>query len=83
MTMLASVVQTANATLNQCFQFIQDTRDHEFLFGPEVGKFIDAVYKKATELHAHVQAGVQLPPHSRARSCSGLVNKWARLGKYS
>lgn len=55
--MLASVMQTANATLNQCFKFIQDTRDHEFLFGPEVGKFIDDVFKKATALHAQVTVG--------------------------
>src|SRR5712671_669739 len=57
MTMLASVMQTANPTLNQCFQFIQDTRDHEFLFGPEIGKFIDDVYRKAVELHTHVAVG--------------------------
>lgn len=57
MQMIASVVQSANPTLPQCFQFIQDTRDHEFLFGPEVGEFIDEVYKKATALHAHIQTG--------------------------
>jgi hypothetical protein len=57
MRMIAAVVQSANPTLAQCFQFIQDTRDHEFLFGPEVGKFIDEVYKKAAALHAHIQAG--------------------------
>lgn len=58
MKMIASVAQSANPTLSQCFQFIQDTRDHEFLFGPEVGEFINEVYKKATALHAHIQAGV-------------------------
>jgi hypothetical protein len=57
MKMIAAVVQTANPTLAQCFQFIQETRDHEFLFGSEVGKFIDDVYKKATSLNAHIQVG--------------------------
>jgi hypothetical protein len=57
MKMIASVVQSANPTLAQCFQFIQDTRDHEFLFGPEVGDFINEVYKKATALHTHIMIG--------------------------
>ena len=57
MTVLASVMQTANPTLNQRFQFIQDTREHEFLFGPEIGKFIDKIYKKSTALHAHIAVG--------------------------
>jgi hypothetical protein len=51
MTMIASVVQSANPTLAQSFQFMKDTRDHEFLFGPEVGEFINEVYSKAVKLH--------------------------------
>ena len=57
MNMLAAVVQSANPTLDQCFQFIKETRDHEFLFGPEVGEFINEVYQKATALHAYIQTG--------------------------
>jgi hypothetical protein len=57
MKMIAAVVQSANPSLGRCFQFIQDTRDHEFLFGPEVGNFINEVYKKATALHAHIMTG--------------------------
>jgi|SRR6266850_7661813 len=54
MKMIASVVQSANPTLAQCFQFIQDTRDHEFLFGREVGDFINEVYSKAVTLHTYL-----------------------------
>jgi len=54
MKMIASVVQTARADLDQCFSFIKETRERDFLFGPEVGKFIDEVYSKAIELHAHL-----------------------------
>ena len=54
MEMIASVVKSANPTLPECFQFIQDTRNHEFLFGPDVGEFINEVYKKATALRAHI-----------------------------
>ena len=57
MKMLASVGQTANPDLSECFKFIRETRDHEFLFGPEVGAFINAVFKKATALHAQIQVG--------------------------
>ena len=55
-TMIAAVVEHANATYVQCFQFIQDTREHEFLFGPEVGEFINEVYKKAVAVHNYIAA---------------------------
>ena len=57
MKMIGSVNRDANAGLNDCFAFIRETRDHEFLFGPEVGTFINEVFKKATALHAHIQMG--------------------------
>jgi hypothetical protein len=31
-------------------KFIRETRDHEFLFRPEVGQFIDSIWKRANEL---------------------------------
>ena len=55
MKMIASVNRDANADLNQCFQFIRDTRDHEFLFRKEVGDYINEVYHKAVALHAKNQ----------------------------
>jgi hypothetical protein len=54
MNMIASVVQSANPSLDECMKFIRDTRDHELLFGPEVGAFIDKVFGKAVLLEAHV-----------------------------
>lgn len=54
MNMLASVLREANAELEHCFRFLKETRDHEFLFGPEVGAFIDEVYRRAVELHTHL-----------------------------
>src|SRR5258708_39971447 len=54
MKMIAAVMESANPKLLDCFVFLADTRDHEFLFGPEVGKFINTVYKKATALHVHI-----------------------------
>jgi hypothetical protein len=58
MNMIASVVQSANPKLDQCIQFIRDTRDHELLFGPEVGEFINEVYSKAVLLEAKIAAGL-------------------------
>jgi hypothetical protein len=54
MEMIASVNADANASLQDCMKFMRDTRDHELLFGPEVGKFINEVYRGATKLHAHI-----------------------------
>ena len=47
---IAAIVQTANVTLDECMQFIRETKDHEFLFGKEVGDFITEVYKQAAAL---------------------------------
>lgn len=50
MEMIASVMQRANPSLDECLKLLRDTRDHDLLFGPEVGAFIDQVYKKAIAL---------------------------------
>ncbi|MCI0351103.1 MAG: hypothetical protein L0Z53_16885, partial [Acidobacteriales bacterium] len=52
MKLIASIMQDAHAELDQLFQFIRDTRDHEFLFGPEVGEHINQIYRKGVELRA-------------------------------
>lgn len=57
MNMIASVVQSANPQLADCMKFIRDTRDHELLFGPEVGTFIIEVYNKAIKLRTQNAVG--------------------------
>lgn len=53
MKMLATAMRSADPTHEEGFQFMRDTRDHEFLFGPEVTKFLNDIYSKAVKLHAH------------------------------
>ncbi len=57
MNMIASVIQSTRPSLDQAFQYVRETRDHEFLFGPEVKTFIDEVYKKVVALEAHNTMG--------------------------
>jgi hypothetical protein len=57
MKMIGAVIETADAKLPQCMKFIQETRDHDFLFGPEVGAYITEVYKKAIALGTHLAVG--------------------------
>ena len=59
MNMMASVLQSAKPSFEQIFQYLRETRDHEFLFGPEVGTFVNEVYKKAVQLNAHNEMGSQ------------------------
>ena len=59
MNMIASVLQSTRPTTEQAIQFLRETKDHEFLFGPEVGSLIDAVYKKTIELEAHNAVGYE------------------------
>lgn len=34
------------------FKFAGDTQDHHLFFGPEIGEYIDELYKKGTRLHS-------------------------------
>lgn len=77
MKMIASVIQSANPNLQQCFQFMQDTRDHEFLFGPEVGNFINQVYSKAVALHTQIAIG----PHTVAEQTQTLTWFTGQMGE--
>jgi len=52
MELIAAVVREARIEdLNSLFLLVQKTKEHEFLFGPEIGKYIDEIYKKGVELH--------------------------------
>src|SRR5579872_1840168 len=51
MNLIAAVTQAARAELDQLFGLIRETRDHQLLFGPEIGEFINEVYKKGVELN--------------------------------
>jgi hypothetical protein len=57
MKFISLVLQDLNPDMRDCIKFIQDTRDHEFLFGPEVGEFITQVYKNAMKLRTYIQVG--------------------------
>src|SRR5712664_568687 len=54
MKMIAYVIQDANGDLNKSFNFVRETRDHEFLFEKEVSDYINKVYKKALELRTYI-----------------------------
>ena len=52
MELIAAVVGEAQIEdLNSLFLLVQKTKEHEFLFGPEIGEYIDEIYKKGIELH--------------------------------
>jgi hypothetical protein len=51
MNLIASVVQAARAELDQLFRLIRETRDHELLFGPEIGEYINEVYRRGLALN--------------------------------
>jgi hypothetical protein len=59
MNLIVAVLQGASVELNQLFTFIRETRDHELLFGPEIGEFINEVYRNGVELHTRDDVGGQ------------------------
>lgn len=48
--LIAVILQKATVELNELFDFLRKTREHEFLFGPEVGKYINEIYSRGLEL---------------------------------
>jgi hypothetical protein len=52
MNLIASILQDASVKLDQLFQFLRETRDHEFLFGPEISQYIDDLYRNGVQLRA-------------------------------
>jgi hypothetical protein len=42
--------------LETLFQLVRETREHHLLFGPEIGEYIQELYKKGARLHAIYQA---------------------------
>ncbi len=49
---MAAVMQAGNVQLTDLTKLLQETREHDFLFGPEIGTFINDVYDRGVELHA-------------------------------
>jgi hypothetical protein len=51
MNLIASVLQRNAVELEQLFTLLRETRDHELLFGPEIGEYITEVYKNGVDLN--------------------------------
>jgi hypothetical protein len=52
MARCSSIIRKGRSDLQENFDFSRETRDHEFLFGPEVGIFIDGIWDHANKLDA-------------------------------
>jgi late competence protein required for DNA uptake (superfamily II DNA/RNA helicase) len=59
MNLIAAVLQRAEVDLAQLFALLRETRDHELLFGPEIGEFINEVYKKGLDLNTRAAVAGQ------------------------
>ncbi len=55
MNFVAAIGRKANVDLNQLFDLIRETREHDLLFGPEIGEYITALYKSGNELRARAR----------------------------
>jgi hypothetical protein len=57
MAFIAVVIQTTRPTNDDCMSLMRSTRDSEFLFGAEIGAFIDQVYKNGLKVDMYNQTG--------------------------
>ena len=61
MTYLASITQNGTATEENRNKFLQDTRDGELLFGPEVSAYLKLLHTKSVNLQTHTKLIEPLP----------------------
>jgi hypothetical protein len=59
MALIATVLQQPQVEYDRLFAFVRETREHEFLFGPEIGEYINDLFKKGAELHARLMVADQ------------------------
>jgi hypothetical protein len=58
MNFIAAVLRDANVELQQLYALMRETREHDLLFGPEIGQYInDELYTKGLELHTRTMVG--------------------------
>jgi hypothetical protein len=72
MTMIASVITANGATLEQSVKFMRDTKDHEFLFGPEVGNYVGKVYKQSVALDTFLH----VDQNDAAKQARQVILQW-------
>jgi len=51
MELISTIVTKTQVEIDELMKFIRETRDHKLLFGPEVEKYIDDLYKQGAELN--------------------------------
>jgi hypothetical protein len=56
MKLIAEIARDARVEYQQLIQFLRETREHEFLFGPEIKEYIDEIYHRGVDLHARAAA---------------------------
>jgi hypothetical protein len=94
---IGSVLRDGKTSYDACITFLRDTNQAEFLFGPEIPEYLDAVYKKGLallnsnrQLHSEERLSVGEERTRVARENSELL-KWfsdqfdvtrERFGKY-
>jgi hypothetical protein len=53
MEFLACVMRRSTVSDEELVAFLQKTRESYFLFGPDIGDYLDVLYKKAVDLQYH------------------------------
>ena len=73
MDLIAVVIREARIELNRVIQFLQRTREHELLFGPEIKAFIDEIYRAGVDLSTRVPAGINMGDQAAIQRQTELV----------
>jgi len=79
MEFLAYVMQRASLNDEELRNFLKKTRESYFLFGKDIGKYLDELYKKAVDLQALSSELESLPvgeERSRKVLEKGEISKW-------
>src|SRR5215831_2737425 len=67
-TFIALVMQQGTVSDTDCTRLLVDTREHQFLFGPEIADFINEVHDRGVDLYALVPANQGNPQITEIRN---------------
>jgi len=79
MEYISSIVQNHNVTNDLLFKFLRDSKDKEFLFGEDIKKHLENLYKKGLDLQL---VEIELKPEPVGDKRSQMVKQSSEIAKW-
>ncbi len=81
MKLQGRVIANARLDLTQLFDYITETRNHQFLFRREVSDYIDEVYSKGVNVYAQLSRNAAPPEPASATELLAWFNEQEKVAR--